>query len=729
MSMLSIRCQLADCHRSIPLLRLQVYFKEEVEVGNISLSNCSQPVAIPAQSQIENQSQESLQNVNCLDLRPSSEEGDMSTGNVSSPKKSSVDDFSERIANLTSDIEKILGQSISSPTGTPSESKNSAIKARQRLRNRNKSPIKAYTPTTPEVNDYAATKHHVYDVNSILPIDAPANLSSDISDQSMDSTKTSNDFKGPAVAVTVSDQDADGDIDYSNVSFNPEKIAQAFDFSEATVNQQGNFVRVGTFRKKKTDNRPTIIPNIESPIASPTVAGNSLFVPNNDGANFALPIAPTTDNAEDNLVAAPMMDSGQGRNYSSATMIKKPKEPVNHTPASQQQIDEDEFVMAIEEGFKSSQAFTQELDYLEKIGTGATVQESALARQSLYVKFDPYVKPSMKNRNKFKPMPPSNENLLLLESPNSYMTNDETQPSPTEQDVSLPQDTAVQRSDVDKLLSFSPQAEQSNTTTTATVPTEPGEQEIFIDTQPSVAINQPVSIQLQETPKSKSQNTEKTVSDQKPQTGPTLMETEIVSQQLQKENQSLRKEINALRKGREMDRKENEELNFLSIKAILKCEIDGCYYIETTETQKAEHNREIEEICRERDQAQADINSVETAFSDLHKRYEKLKGFVEGYRKNEETLKACIVEYQQKLKKSEKRYQTLKNHAEEKIDSANKEIINVRKGQQAELAALQAALRREQAKNAGLESSLKQKAQENAELTSICDELIGKIGK
>lgn len=72
----------------------------------------------------------------------------MSTGKVSSPKKSSVDDFSERIANLTSDIEKILGQSISSPTGSPTDSKNSAIKARQRLRSRNKSPVKAYTPTT-----------------------------------------------------------------------------------------------------------------------------------------------------------------------------------------------------------------------------------------------------------------------------------------------------------------------------------------------------------------------------------------------------------------------------------------------------------------------------------------------------------------------------------------------------------------------------------------------------
>ena len=32
-------------------------------------------------------------------------------------------------------------------------------------------------------------------------------------------------------------------------------------------------------------------------------------------------------------------------------------------------------------------------------------------------------------------------------------------------------------------------------------------------------------------------------------------------------------------------------------------------------------------------QIQADLNSVEAAFSDLHRRYEKLKGAVENYKK------------------------------------------------------------------------------------------------
>ena len=36
---------------------------------------------------------------------------------------------------------------------------------------------------------------------------------------------------------------------------------------------------------------------------------------------------------------------------------------------------------------------------------------------------------------------------------------------------------------------------------------------------------------------------------------------------------------------------------------------------------------------KERDQALEDLQSVETAFSDLHQRYERVKGVVEGFKK------------------------------------------------------------------------------------------------
>jgi len=40
-------------------------------------------------------------------------------------------------------------------------------------------------------------------------------------------------------------------------------------------------------------------------------------------------------------------------------------------------------------------------------------------------------------------------------------------------------------------------------------------------------------------------------------------------------------------------------------------------------------------VIKERDQALEDIRSVETAFADLHRRYEKTKQTVEGFKKVE----------------------------------------------------------------------------------------------
>lgn len=107
----------------------------------------------------------------------------------------------------------------------------------------------------------------------------------------------------------------------------------------------------------------------------------------------------------------------------------------------------------------------------------------------------------------------------------------------------------------------------------------------------------------------------------------------------------------------------------------------------------------------EKDQAIADLNSVEKSLADLFRRYEKMKDVLEGFRKvtctcllsvfsmagivsnlkcslttmannlnisrsiqNEEVLKKCAQEYLSRVRKEEQRYQALKIHAEEKLD-------------------------------------------------------------
>uniref|UniRef100_A0A670JSW1 Transforming acidic coiled-coil containing protein 1 n=1 Tax=Podarcis muralis TaxID=64176 RepID=A0A670JSW1_PODMU len=139
--------------------------------------------------------------------------------------------------------------------------------------------------------------------------------------------------------------------------------------------------------------------------------------------------------------------------------------------------------------------------------------------------------------------------------------------------------------------------------------------------------------------------------------------------------------------------------------------------------------KSLQQLTMEKEQALSDLNSVERSLSDLFRRYENLKGILEGFKKNEDALKKCAQDYLTRVKQEEQRYQALKIHAEEKLDKANEEIAQVRNKAKAESAALHAGLRKEQMKVESLERALQQKNQEIEELTKICDELIAKLGK
>ncbi|XP_043999575.1 transforming acidic coiled-coil-containing protein 3 isoform X2 [Gambusia affinis] len=147
------------------------------------------------------------------------------------------------------------------------------------------------------------------------------------------------------------------------------------------------------------------------------------------------------------------------------------------------------------------------------------------------------------------------------------------------------------------------------------------------------------------------------------------------------------------------------------------------------EKERAEAQKKLSQALVEKDQVSGDLNAMERSLGDMLKRLEKYKDVVEGYKKNEETLKSCAQDYLERIKKGDQRYQTLKAHAEEKINLANEEIAEVRSKYKAELSGLQAQLRREQLKTQSLEKSLDQKEKEVEELTKLCDELISKVQK
>ncbi|XP_047422919.1 transforming acidic coiled-coil-containing protein 3 isoform X2 [Sciurus carolinensis] len=154
-----------------------------------------------------------------------------------------------------------------------------------------------------------------------------------------------------------------------------------------------------------------------------------------------------------------------------------------------------------------------------------------------------------------------------------------------------------------------------------------------------------------------------------------------------------------------------------------------CQAMEEAQKQKELAKAEIQKVLKERDQLTVDLNSMEKSFSDLFKRFEKQKEVIEGYRKNEESLKKCVEDYIVRIEKEGQRYQTLKAHAEEKLKLANEEITQVRSKAQAEALAFQASLRKAQMQIHSLEKTVEQKTKENEELTRICDDLISKMEK
>ncbi|XP_036084637.1 transforming acidic coiled-coil-containing protein 1 isoform X10 [Rousettus aegyptiacus] len=196
----------------------------------------------------------------------------------------------------------------------------------------------------------------------------------------------------------------------------------------------------------------------------------------------------------------------------------------------------------------------------------------------------------------------------------------------------------------------------------------------------------------------------------------TLIREEIITKEI---------EANEWKKKYEETRQEVLDMR----KIVAEYEKTIAQMIEDEQRTSMTSQKSFQQLTMEKEQALTDLNSVERSLSDLFRRYENLKGVLEGFKKNEEALKKCAQDYLARVKQEEQRYQALKIHAEEKLDKANEEIAQVRTKAKAESAALHAGLRKEQMKVESLERALQQKNQEIEELTKICDELIAKLGK
>lgn len=321
---------------------------------------------------------------------------------------------------------------------------------------------------------------------------------------------------------------------------------------------------------------------------------------------------------------------------------------------------EDEFRPATEVFGKSSAGL--DLDYLNQHGSG-TSSVSHLARQSLYVKFDPLVggRPSVMGRPSVAPYKAAgaesaNDDLIAMNSP-----------SPTK----------------------------------------------------------PV--------RGKTGKEGKTVTGGGKEDEAKVRELEFQEGLLQRDRRHAELEAQLAARQRDIEklreelrvRRESEE----QMKQVLKeYEKTISELIADKERDKNKLEEEMAKMQSEKDQAVDDLQNVESAFADVHRKYERTKQVVEGFKKNEEQLKHYVAEYKLKLKNQDQRYELLKAHAEEKLEEANREIDNISRGQDAEIAKLTAMLKKTEMKASSLERTVDQKNRENQELTTICDDLIAKVG-
>lgn len=326
--------------------------------------------------------------------------------------------------------------------------------------------------------------------------------------------------------------------------------------------------------------------------------------------------------------------------------------------------------------------FDGQMDYLEQFGS-SNFKESALRKQSLYLKFDPLMRESPKKSG--------GPTGLNLPQPDASASRVDTQKTGAKEEVN-------------GLKSLNPR---------------------LLDVPPPVQVVGPMTPLVQNSPMN--------LASTFPQ--PANMEdniVEVLKYSQQDMDAAIAKIQKEVKEQEDQWKAKHDKLswdNHEMGKIMSEFEATIAQILADKQREKEMAQAEFTKVLQEKEQVSQDLNTMERSFSELFKRLDKYKEAIEGYKKNEEMLKKCAQDYLARIKKEEQRYQTLKVHAEQKIGLANEEIAEVRSKLKSEVSALQAQLRREQLKAQSLENSLDQKVKETEELTNLCDELIAKVQK
>lgn len=151
--------------------------------------------------------------------------------------------------------------------------------------------------------------------------------------------------------------------------------------------------------------------------------------------------------------------------------------------------------------------------------------------------------------------------------------------------------------------------------------------------------------------------------------------------------------------------------------------------IEESKTEKQRHELIKSKIMEERDRSRSELNTIEQGLKDLRVKYQNLKTENDELRNKEISYQKSIDELRQDVVASEKRVQTVKSHAESKLNEANEAIEQANRDSERNIDLVKAKLQKAELQIKALENTISQKQSENSELMRICDDLINKIEK
>ncbi|XP_062518560.1 transforming acidic coiled-coil-containing protein 3-like isoform X2 [Corticium candelabrum] len=393
---------------------------------------------------------------------------------------------------------------------------------------------------------------------------------------------------------------------------------------------------------------------------------------------------------------------------------------MQHTSDEQRKEDftDDEFRPASEVFGTGDDDKQFELDYLESLHSSIEPTAIALARQSLYVKFDPLVKEEMPDGAAFSlamgtssPDVESHsavklkDNLLQLNTPENTSVKRRVPKesilsrqvlSNTKDPVSVVEGSERLQG-VDQLLFNSPKVTSSEETKESArdepVESESGLVEVLVYTQLDLEERVDAAVK-------------------------TAVENAAESLQAHHEQELLLMQAEVTRTDEQVValKRENTELKSM----VADHEKHAAQHRDLSDSKLAD----VAEARRERDVMLVDFNSIERAFADLLKRYERGKVINEKLKKDCEERDKSLEECRDKLTRSEQKYKSMKAQATEKITSAQNEVSKLNKAKQLEMAAMQANMKKESIRVATLERQLQDKGKEIQELSSICEDLM-----